>query len=709
MLTNIATKLSGSGKRTSGASTITQQVARNFFLSSERSFVRKIKEVILSLRLERAFSKEHIMMLYLNKIYLGYHSYGVASASQSYFDKSLDALSLPEIALLASLPKAPNNYNPVTKYEKAFGRRNWVLKRMNIEGFITEKEMKEAQATPIVVSDKFKNNLSQYAQYFSEEVRKFLAERFSDEILYEEGLAVHTTMKPSFQKSALNAVRKGVLKYDKEHGWRGPVHHVELTEDWHKQLMKFNRPLGMPQGWRLGIVVSMDGKEASIGMPDKKIEILPMKNMKWARKNYPKNQSMGAVVKKPADVLKNGDVILVEKTESDQLTLHQKPNVQAGLVAINPQTGEVYALVGGFSFEQSPFNRVTQALRQIGSTIKPFVYMTALNRDDFTPFTKILDAPVVMNRTNSSGLWKPQNYEQDFKGELPLRRCLELSRNTATIRIADIVGVDAISETVKKFGLYGEDENLEEKGLSLALGTGETTLLKLTTGYAMLANGGRKITPYMIEKVHDRDGKVVFSKNAPCSECKINKFDSSMLPPESKVEDEIIYDKASIYQMVNILKGVIQRGTGTKARIDGYQLAGKTGTSDDYKDAWFVGVLPNLAVGVFFGFDQPRTLGRGYAGGSLAAPVFKEFFTSIKDEIPSIDFPIPEGIGFIGLNKRTGHLPSSTTSPSDIVRETLKPQDMQKVSRAPTTNKIIVNGETVTEVKNFDADLGEVY
>ncbi len=704
VLTNIATKISGSNKRTSGASTITQQVARNFFLSSKRSFSRKIKEVILSLRLEREFSKEHIMMLYLNKIFLGYHSYGIASASQSYFDKSLDTLTLPEMALLAALPKAPNNYNPVTKYDRAFARRNWVLKRMNIEGYITKKEMKKAQGTPIVVSDKFKNNLSQYAQYFSEEVRKFLVKRFSEETLYKEGLAVHTTMKPSFQKSAIKAVRNGVLRYDKEHGWRGAVANVKLEKDWRKQLMKFDRPLGMPQGWRLGIVVELNSETAKVGLPSKKIKSLPLENMKWARKNHPKNQTMGAILKSPADILKLGDIILIEEVENEELTLHQKPNVDAGLVALNPQTGEIYAIVGGFAFEQSPFNRATQANRQIGSTIKPFVYMTALNRNDFTPFTRILDAPVVMDRVEG-GLWKPQNYELNFKGEIPLRRCLELSRNAPTVRIADIVGVGAVSKTVKAFGLYGEDENLVKKGLSLALGSGETTLLKLTTAYAMMANGGRKITPFLIEKVHDRDGKIVYAKDTKCSVCKIDNFINSMIPPNFKSQDEIIYDKQTIYQMVNILKGVIQRGTGTKAIIPEYALAGKTGTSDDYKDAWFVGVLPNLAVGIFFGFDKPRTLGRGYAGGTLAAPVFKEFFEEIKDEVPSLEFTIPQGIGFTRINKRTGYLPSAETSPADIISEAVKSSDRDKLSFPPKVNT--EDGETVVE--NFDANLGEVY
>ncbi|MBN1784030.1 MAG: PBP1A family penicillin-binding protein [Alphaproteobacteria bacterium] len=709
LITNIGMKLSGSDGRTGGASTITQQVARNFFLSSERSFARKIKEVILALRLERSFSKEHIMMLYLNKIYLGYHAYGVAAASQSYFDKSLDALTLSEMAFLAALPKAPNNYNPITRYEKALGRRNWVLSRMEIEGFITKEEMKAAQETPIKVSDKFKNNLSQYAQYYSEEVRKFLSERFPEEVLYQEGLAVHTTMKPTFQRAALMAVRNGVLQYDKDHGWRGPVTHVNLKEDWHKQLMQYDRPLGMPQGWRLGIALSMDAEKAMIGLPDQKIAALPLSNLAWARQNLPTNQTLGPKVTAPSDVLKQGDIILVEETETGDLTLHQQPNVEAGMIVLNPQTGEVYALVGGFSFEQSPFNRATQALRQIGSTIKPFVYMTALERPDYSPFTRILDAPVVMERTDTEGLWKPENYEQNFKGELPLRRCLELSRNAPTVRIADAIGVQPIADTLKKFGLYDEDEKLTDKGLSLALGTGETTLIRLTNAYAMIANGGRKITPYMVEKVHDRDGKLVYAKDEKCEDCHVEKFSPNMLPPQIAHQDEIIFPQTTTYQMVNILKGVIQRGTGTRARIEGYNLAGKTGTSDDYKDAWFVGILPNLAVGVFFGFDQPRTLGRGYAGGTLAAPVFKEFFTTIKNEVPVKDFPVPEGIGFMNLDKNTGYLATEKTPPEDIVREALTAEDMQRVSQPPVKQNVEDGDETTTPVQNYDADLGEVY
>ncbi|MBN2676147.1 MAG: penicillin-binding protein 1A [Alphaproteobacteria bacterium] len=711
MITNVIYKLSGSGNRPEGASTITQQVAKNFFLSTELSIVRKIKEMILALRLERAFTKEHILTLYLNKIFLGYHAYGVGAAAQNYFDKPLDQLSLEEMAFLAALPKAPNNYNPSRYYDRAFARRNWVLSRMESEGYITKKQMKEAQEKPIQVSDKFKENLSDTAQYFSEEVRQFLTEKFSEEMVYEEGLAVHTTMNPNFQKSATIALRNGVLKYDEEHGWRGPVAHVNLNkETWLKQLMKHDRPLGLPQSWRLGIVLGFEKTGASIGLPGNKVAVLPLKNMVWARKNYPKNQSLGPVLKKASDVLEEGDIILVSEGESNELSLHQKPNVDAGLVALNPQTGEVLAMVGGFSFEQSPFNRVTQALRQPGSTIKPFVYMTALERSDFAPFTQILDAPVVMNRTDSEGLWKPENYEQDFKGELPLRRCLELSRNAPTVRIADTVGTEAIATTMKAFGLYDEEENLEQKGLSLALGAGETTLLRLVTGYAQIANGGRKIIPYMIDKVHDRDGKVIYRHDDKvCEVCEKKDFKPFDRPPVNTEVSESVFNPQTIYQMVHILKGVVARGTGTKAAIPDYPLAGKTGTSDDYKDAWFVGILPNLAVGVFFGFDQPKTLGRGYAGGTLAAPVFHEFFMDVKDEVPIIDFPVPEGIGFVTVDKRTGYLPSAGASPSDLIREAVKAGDHQLLKYAPAKTVTPENGGMPADVQNYDAGIGETY
>ncbi|MHA1550153.1 MAG: penicillin-binding transpeptidase domain-containing protein, partial [Alphaproteobacteria bacterium] len=474
------------------------------------------------------------------------------------------------------------------------------------------------------------------------------------------------------------------------------------------QLMKHDRPLGLPQGWRLGIVLEVE-KDAKVGLPHGKMADLPLKNMKWARKNYSKNQAMGPVLSKASQALKVGDIILVEEKEDGKLALHQKPDVDAGFVALNPQTGEILAMVGGFAFEQSPFNRVTQAFRQPGSTIKPFVYMTALERSDFIPTTPILDAPVVMNRTNSKGLWKPENYEQNFKGQLPLRRCLELSRNTPTVRLADILGAEAIANTMKSFRLYAEDDDLEQKGLSLALGAGETTLLQLVTGYAMIANGGRSITPYMVDKVQDRDGQIIYRHaEEVCKECLKTEFNPTDLPPEIEKSEEIIFNPQTIYQIVHILKGVVARGTGTKAAVPNYPLGGKTGTSDDYKDAWFVGILPNLTVGVFFGFDQPRTLGRGYAGGTLAAPVFHEFFMAVKDDIPVLDFPVPEGIGFATVSKRTGYLPTAGDAPADLIREAFKAEDMQKLS-FPSSKNVSAEGDTPVEVENYEADLGETY
>ncbi|MDR1691547.1 MAG: PBP1A family penicillin-binding protein [Rickettsiales bacterium] len=699
MLGNIKTVVTGGRSRPKGASTITQQVSKNFFLTSEISIARKIKEMILALKIERTFTKDYILTLYLNKIYLGYYSYGVAAAAHNYFDKSLDQLTLGEAAFLAALPKAPNNYNPVTNKEKAIERRNWVLGRMLVNEKITKAEYDEAVAEDLIVSNKFNNSLQSYSMYFSEEVRKTVSNQFSNDILYQEGFSVWTTMDPELQKQATISFRKGILGYDKAHGFRGPLGRMTDISDWRKQLTSdFNKPGGLPKGWNMAVVLSVSATEAEIGLSNDTRGKIVVKGVAWAR------GGINAV----SQVLKVGDVILVEKQNDETFVLQQNPKVNGAMVVMDPHSGKVLAMVGGFSYEQSKFNRVTQAQRQIGSTIKPFIYMTALAKDEYSPFSILLDAPIVMERGDGPGLWKPENYERTFKGNLTLRQSLELSRNTPTIRLANELGIPEISETFKRFGLYNKD--LTKSGLSIALGTGETTLMKVAGAFSTFPNGGIKINPYFIEKVQDRDGNIIFKNDKRiCGNCGGENSSADDLPMIAEIRERIV-DPQTNYQIISILKGVVQAGSGTPAKIDGAYLAGKTGTSSDNKDAWFIGFSDKLLVGIYVGYDRPEGLGRAGTGSTLAAPIFKDFMLEALKAYPSEDFEVPSGITFIRLNKKDGTFAASADEP--IVIEAVKDSEMGNIlKRAEIRDEKeqIIGGRGVVNEQNYDASVGGLY
>ncbi len=708
IIINIQNKIDGANRPMVGASTITQQVAKNFFLSSEQSFDRKIKEMILALKMERAFSKNHILTLYLNKIYLGYHSYGIAAAAQSYFDKSLDALTLSEMAFLAALPKGPNNYNPVTKKDRAISRRNWVLSRMADDGYISSEMAQLAMAEDLVVSDRFKENLHRYSMYFSEEVRKTLATRFSEDTLYQDGFAVFTTMQPELQKQATLALRKGILDYDRRHGYRGPKANVEdLTDANYQEILGTFTSSGLPKTWVHGAVLSVSKDSATVGLLDGDRRQLPFEKVKWA----------GTLQEQPFKVIpptsihsvvKQGDIILVEPTDNGMLELRQEPEVEGALVAMEPQSGRVLALVGGFAYERSVFNRATQALRQPGSTIKPFVYLTALQREDYTPFTILLDAPFVMDRTESEGLWKPQNYEKNFRGDMPLRLCLEKSRNSPTLRLGHAMGTKALSKTMMDFGIY--DHPRRELGLSLALGAGETTLLKMVTAYAMIGNGGQKISPFMVEKVQDRDGKMIYREDKrKCLNC-IAEWNDQLIPPVLEDNRETVMDPQTLYQMTSILKGVVNYGTGRHARVDDFIIAGKTGTSDAYKDSWFIGMTPDLVVGLFFGFDQPKTLGPDSSGGTLSAPTFHNFMQEAVKQYEPRDFDVPEGISFVKINKMTGTLPADGDPEWAIIEEALKEGELELLPMPSHTPETKDGKKEQSHQPNYDdANVGGFY
>lgn len=689
VVTNVANI--GQGRRLVGASTITQQVAKNFLLTNEVSYERKIKEALLAFRIERTFSKERILDLYLNEIYLGGGSYGVAAASMNYFNKPLDQLTIEEAAYLAALPKAPNNYHPVRKHDAALARRNWVIGRMLEDGHITAEEAEAAKQVPLEVKRRDATEVVN-ADFFSEEVRRQLVELYGDDQLYQGGLSVRTTLDPRLQAIADRVLRKGLLAYDRRHGWRGPVTQIKLEDesgeavDWQEKLAAVKLPAGS-EPWRLAMVREVSGKAVSIALADGTEGTIPMSELTWARK-WLKNQRFGEKPKRPSEVLSVGDVVLVEAVEANEkgeayepgtFGLRQLPQIDGALVALDPHTGRVLAMSGGFSFEQSQFNRATQAKRQPGSSFKPFVYLAGLD-SGYTPATLILDAPFVIDQGPGLGKWKPANYTRKFYGPTPMRVGIEKSRNLMTVRLAQTIGMDKVAAYSKRFGI---DENLQQV-LSMSLGAGETTLMRMTTAYAMLVNGGKRITPSLIDRIQDRNGATIFRHDLRNCEVCAEEYQAGVEVPELEDEREQIADPRSAYQVVSMLQGVVQRGTGRRIAAVGKPLAGKTGTTNDSFDAWFVGFSPDLAVGIFTGFDNPRTLGRRETGTSVASPIFRDFMADALEDQPAIPFRIPPGIRLVRLNAETGQL----ARPGDqkVMLEAFKPDNV------PTGQQVLIDG-----------------
>jgi len=652
---NVSNKLFGVG-RVGGASTITQQVAKNFFLSSERSMSRKIREAILALKMERTFTKRHILTLYMNQIFLGYRSYGVAAAAANYFGKSLGELTLAEGAFLAALPKAPGNYNPITNKARAVARRDWVLERMFANGYITREEMRAAQEEDLVVNERLMSRAQRNALYFSEEVRKFLADIYGEEELYSGGLAVRTTIDPNFQDMATVALRKALLQLDRRGGWRGAEENLAqyITDgDFTAAFRRSEISSGMEDdGWRRAIITSVSPERAAFVFRNAEEGELSPESLAWAR---------GA--------LRFGDVVFVQRNAAGAWGLQQVPQVSGAMIAMNPHTGRVYAMVGGFSYWQSKFNRATQALRQPGSTIKPFVYLPALESGRFTPASILLDTPIVMDR-ESGEQWRPENYDDVFEGEITLRRAFEKSKNIPSIRVALDIGIRRFIRTAVDFGVY---RNVRNPNLSMALGSGDTRLIDITTAFARLINGGKKVSPVLIDRVQDRDGKTIFKTDMrECPDCFAPEFVDGMLPPDLPDLREQLADAASVYQMVNMMQGAVEHGSGWRARITGRTIAGKTGTSNDSRDVWFIGGTPDLVVGVFMGHDQPRSLGQNVHGGSHAAPVFREFMERALVGVKDVAFRVPEGITFVRINRNTGRLATASDLPRDIISEAFK-------------------------------------
>jgi penicillin-binding protein 1A len=662
-------------RRPVGASTITQQVAKNFLLTNEVSLERKIKEALLAFRIERAFTKDEILELYLNEIFLGLGSYGVATAALNYFDKSLDQLTTAEAAFLAGLPKAPSTYHPIRAPGVAKGRRDWVISRMLENGWITPEEARAAWDEPLVVRRRAPTEIVQ-ADYFTEEVRRELASRYGERALYEGGLSVRTTIAPGLQHHAERALRNGLVDYDRRRGWRGPETRIELGPEWPAELGQLERARRLA-GWRLAAVLEVEPGGAIIGFADGGQASLALADMSWARAAL-EGGGLGPTIERADQVVAPGDVVWVEAVEEPaaegeegegprlRYVLRQVPEIEGAIVALNPHTGRVLAMNGGFSHNRSQYNRATQALRQPGSAFKPFVYLAALE-NGFTPSTILLDAPLVVDQGPDLGKWKPANYTRRFYGPSTLRLGVEMSRNLMTVRLAQAVGMDRVLDVAGRFGI---DRGM---GLNLAssLGAGEVDLLRLVTAYAMLVNGGKRIHPALIERIQDAHGNTVAQRDhRPCPECREVAWQGQ--PAPLLVDDrETVVDPVHAYQIVNILQGVIERGTGRRALAIGKPLGGKTGTSNESRDTWFVGFTPDLVVGVFMGFDQPRSLGARETGSSAALPVFIEFMSAALADQPATPFRIPPGVRLVRVDAETGLLPGPSTT--DVILEAFVP------------------------------------
>ena len=656
------------GRRMIGASTITQQVAKNFLIGDAYSFDRKIRELILALRIEQTFSKDHILELYLNDIYLGQRSYGVAAAAMNYFNKSLDELTIAEAAYLAGANKGPANYHPVRNSERAQQRRNYVINRMVEDGHISEAQARLAKTGPVVMQKRQVTEFVDAGEYFAEEVRRELVAEYGSDKVYQEGLSVRTSLDPFLQDAAERALKDGLMAYDRRHGWRGRLGRLNTIQPVLDQLMQFDIPPGAEPNWRLAGVTASYEDRATVTLEDGRIGSIGLDQVKWARA-WQQGQELGPPVRAVNEVLGVGDIILVERDVAagkDTYTLRQIPNVEGALVALNPHTGRVLALKGGLSFDRSQFNRATQARRQPGSAFKPFVYLAALDAG-FTPATMVLDAPFVIDQGPGLPKWKPKNYSGRYYGPSTLRTGIERSQNLMTVRLAQAIGMERISETAERFGLF---EDMSEN-LSNSLGAQETTLLELTAAYAMLVNGGKQVTPTFIDRIQDRNGNTINrADDRTCVDCAATPWQSPQ-PPNLPDQRAQVADPASVYQVVSMLEGVVLRGTGRRVRDVGKPLAGKTGTSNESFDTWFIGFSPDLVAGVFVGFDEPQTLGPGEGGASVASPIFRDFMAEALDNAPSKPFRIPAGLRLVRINTETG-LPAR---PGDrgVILEAFKP------------------------------------
>ncbi len=746
MVANVKHKLKG--ERLEGGSTLTQQVAKHFLVGDERNIARKVRDIFIARRIEKAISKDEILELYLNDVFFGRRAYGIAGASLNYFDKPLDKLTLGQMAYLAGLVKGPNNYQPENNMERAINRRNYVLGRMTEDGYITEEQAVEAKQEELVIAERMHGDEYLAAEYFVSEVRKEINGLYGEQQLNEGGLSIRTTLDTKMQLAARKALRRGLEMYDRRHGYRGPLATVADGAQWREFLTEYKGPPDAAP-WRLAVVLKAEGKVAEIGFVEGENGTIDIEDIAWAKKILP-GFRLGAEPKTVTEVFSKGDVILVEiKPQSksgNEYNLRQVPEVNGGIIAMDPHTGRVLALVGGYSFSQSQFNRSTQAYRQPGSAFKPFVYQAALD-SGMTPVSQVLDAPFVIEHNDrdesckeivrqgqsklrfgqqgeqqtasapvprditlrgSSGgddgkecgpvFYKPANFNAgQWYGLSTLRLGIEKSRNAMTVRLANDIGMGVIGRYGRNFGIY--DETKHE--LAWALGAGETTLLKMASAYATIVNGGKKVTPTLLDRVQNNKGETVYMHDKRgCPECVIEKWTDGLLPPELPDEREVVVSPVTAYQMTSMLEGVVKNGTGRQMLRLGRPIAGKTGTTNDYKDAWFMGFSPDLVTGVYVGYDTPRSLGTE-TGAKAAGPIFRFFMGDVLKDKPKVSFRIPDGVLLAPVNRETGE-PSFIGAP-DFIYEAFKPGTEPRIGG--NSSKISIGGGT-GDLDDYDFGFG---
>jgi penicillin-binding protein 1A len=656
----------GSNRRPQGASTITQQVAKNFLLTNEVSFTRKIKEALLAMRIERAYSKDKILELYLNEIYLGLGAYGVAAASLVYFDKSVNDLTVAEAAYLAAMPKAPGALHPIRNHDRAVERRNYVIDRLLENGWIKPAEAEIARKDPLNVTNRSNGAHIFAGEYFAEEVRRDLFERYGEKKLYEGGLSVRTTLDPKLQVMARKTMAAGLVNFDEAQGWRGATSKLDITGDWGVKLADV-KSLSDIAPWRMAVVLETSEQSARIGFQpgrelggavskDRQIGNITLDGVRWAKPLS--GPTRGKPPTAVSQVLSPGDVIyadpLIGKDGNPiegQYRLRQLPEISGAMVAMDPSTGRVLAMVGGFSFDQSQFNRATQAYRQPGSTFKPIVYSAAID-NGYTPSAMEVDGPIEIDQGQGAGVWRPENFSVGkYFGPTTLRNALKHSLNTVTVRLAQDIGMPLIGEYAKRFGVYDDLPNY----LSYALGAGETTVMRMVTAYSMFANGGRRVKATLIDRIQDRYGHTIFKHDArECRGCDAPGGWKNQPEPQLVDRREQVLDVMTAYQITSMMEGVVQGGTATVMREVGKPIAGKTGTTNEAKDLWFIGFSPDLVVGLYLGYDKPRSLGRAAQAGHTAAPIARDFMKLALADKPATPFRVPPGIKLIRVDSMTG-------------------------------------------------------
>ena len=673
------------GQNVRGASTITQQVMKNFLLDGSRRAERKIKEIILATRIEETLTKDEILELYMNEIFLGQNSFGFAAASQTYFNKTMGELAPHEAAFLASMPKAPSQFHPVRRKERLKQRRDFVLKEMMENGYITDAVYQSEVQQPLrsVQNGDFESFKSALPprDYFTDEIRRQLSRDFGEGEFFTSGLTVRATIDPEMQAEAADALRRGLERYDRSQGvWRGTgkkIAREQLSseEAWRAALsdVKIARDITLENKWHPAVVLEVGSNEARVGLEgvqeDGDGHWIPAKDVQWARKRLADGK-LGRKAQVAGDLLEVGDVLHVRKMTADdngafiRWTIRQVPEVQGGFMAMDVNSGRVIAMQGGFSYQHSVFNRATQAQRQPGSSFKPFVYASALD-SGYTPATIVVDAPIEIN--TPQGLWRPRNASKTFYGPTPLRTGIERSRNLMTIRLAKEVGMDTVGSYAEKFGVYEKGDFL--RVLANSLGSQETTLFKMVAAYAMFANGGERVEPTLVDRVQDRYGKTVYKHDERiCTDCN----DPAIAPTRSPriVSDrERVMNAVTAYQLTSMMRGVVERGTASKTVNLGVPTAGKTGTTNDAKDVWFVGFTNRIVAGCYIGYDTPRSLGQGASGGGMCGPVFNQFMKKATKKYGASKFRVPEGCQFIKIDRFSGARLSGDASGDNVVNE----------------------------------------